>query len=423
MIKKSYNKLDLDVYEETLDNGLRIYVCKIPRVEAHAKLTAFYGNDILEFKPIGENKYFKVPIGTAHFLEHKMFEQEDGVDIMDIFQKNGASNNAYTNAHSTTYFFTAPNKFFENLENLLNCVTMPYYTDKNVKSEQGIIDQEIKAILDRPIYVSYYTALFNLFHHHPYRYPVAGTSESIKKITPEILYTCYNTFYHPANMVLAITGNVNPKETITYIKNYFKDKKYPKLDKIETKKYDEPKTVYKKEETVIKDLTNKVVENVYKVYIGDADMSVFKIFTYMGIYLDIKFGAISKFNKDKMNDKNVLKRVDHFMDEVDNYLVIHFDTEVMETKNTLKEIYDNINDKEISEDDFNLMHKNLIKSVILLTENVVGVANSITYQVREYGNPIYDMHDIYQNLNFKEFKELIDKLDFTNNTKVVVTNK
>ena len=419
MIKKTYSHLDLDVYEETLDNGLRVFVAPLDRNEAYAKITTLYGASTLEFKPPLKDEYVKIPTGTAHFLEHKMFAKEDGTDVMSLFQNNGAMSNAYTTAHVTSYYFMAPNKFYENLGYLLDLVTKPYYTSSNVEKEKGIIDQEIKAGFDNPGEASYYATLLNTFHELPYRYPVAGYPESIKGITPEILYDSYNTFYHPSNMILTITGNVNQDEVIDFVKKYYDKLDYKKMAEIKIKAYNEPRDVFKKEEILYKDVTNNILENAYKVCLDDSPVDLFKTLTYVSIYLDAKFGSISKFNKKCFEDKNIICPIGHMVDSIDNYLFIDFYTEVLEVKDVFEQIYNNINDKTFSKDDFNLIIKNSIKSVVLMTDSVASINNSIDYQVRKYGNICYDMYDIYKSLTYDECLEVIKALDFTNNTRTI----
>ena len=419
MEKKTYSHLDLDVYEDVLDNGLRVFIAPLDRYEAYAKITTLYGARTLEFKPPLKDEYVKIPEGTAHFLEHKMFAKEDGTDTMSLFQNNGAMSNAYTTAHVTSYYFMAPNKFYENLGYLLDLVTKPYYTKENVEKEKGIIDQEIKAGFDNPGEASYYATLLNTFHKIPYRYPVAGYPESIKKITPEILYDSYNTFYHPSNMVLTITGNVKPDEVIKFVKEYYAKFDYKKMDEIKVMTYDEPRTVFKKEEILYKDVTNNILENAYKVCLDDSPLDLFKTLTYANIYLDAKFGSISKFNKACFENKNIISPIRYMMDSVDNYLFIDFDTEVLEVKEVFDKIYANINDKTFDEKDFDLILKNTIKSVILMTDSVNSINNSIDYQVRKYGNVCYDMYDIYKSLTYEECLKVINSLDFTNNTRTI----
>ncbi|MCI9585113.1 MAG: insulinase family protein [Bacilli bacterium] len=423
MEKKTYNNLELDVYEEVLDNGLHMFVCPMDRNEVFAKITTLYGSSILEFKPHGKDEFIEIPKGTAHFLEHKMFAKKDGEDIMNKFQQNGASNNAFTSSHVTSYYFSAPNKFFENLENLLHLVTEPYYTDENVLKEQGIIDQEIKAGFDDPEQSAYYTTLFNTFSKLPYRYPVAGYTNSIKDITPEILYDCYNTFYHPSNMVLTITGNVDALETIKFVKEFYAKLDYKNMPQIEVKEYDEPREVFKEEEIMYKDISNYILENGYKVYLKDIDVDLLKVLQYVEMYLAIKFGSISKFNQECFEDKNILTPIRYMFDNKDDYLYIDFDTKVIEKKDIFERIYNNINDKEFSKEDFDLILKNILRATILMSENVGRMNNSIDYQFRKYGRVVYDIYDVYKSLNYEECVKVINALDFTHNTRTIVTKK
>ena len=302
-------------------------------------------------------------------------------------------------------------------------VTKPYYTDENVEKEMGIIDQEIKAGFDNPYEAIYHTTMLNVFKTLPYRYPVAGYTDSIKDITPTVLYDCYNTFYHPSNMSLTITGNVNPKETIKFIKEYYDNLDYSNRPNIEIKKYDEPDEVYKKEETIYKDVTNNIIENGYKVSFKNIDIDLAKAFAYISIYLNIKFGGISKFNKDVYEDKNILGPISFWKDLYDDYLFIDFSTEVIEVKDIFERIYNNLNDKEFSREDFDLFYKNALKEIVMMSDSVGQMNSLIDYQIRRFGKVLYDYYDIYKGLNYKECVQFINSLDFSNNTRTIVTKK
>ena len=420
MNKRTFDKLDLDVFEDVLENGLKVYICPLDRNGIHARMVTRYGSSVLEFKPEGKDDYIKIPKGTAHFLEHKMFAQEDGTDIMDVFHKNGATSNAYTSAFQTVYHFTGPTHFMDNLENLLNCVTKPYYTEENVAREMGIIDQEIKASFDNPGNMAYYTTIKNVFSKVPFRYPVAGTSASIKEITPDILYDCYNTFYHPSNMYLVITGNVDVVKTMDFIRNYFASRNYEDKKEITIKKYSEPREVFKKREVIKRDVTNKIIDSGYKVYIGDNDLPLNRLLSYLSIYLIVKFGSISKFNKMSFEDKNILSPVSWYVTVVDDFVMVEFGTEVIEENNIFELIYDNINDKHFSADDFDLVKKNSIKSFVVNSDGVGSVANMIDYQVNLYGDVIYSTYDELINLNYDECLNVIREMDFSNYTCTIV---
>ena len=218
MTSHNLDKMDLTIYEDVLANGLKIYVIPKENVNGYyITLSTKYGSIHNEFIPNDKTEYIKVPDGVAHFLEHKVFEQKDGIDPFTFYSERGCDANANTSNYKTTYLFSGTNFFSEGLNYLLDYVQSPYFTDENVNKEKGIIEQEIKMYDDSPYYKLYDGVIYNAFVNHPIKYPIAGTVESINKITKEDLYTCYNTFYHPSNMFLVVTGNVDYKEVIDLV--------------------------------------------------------------------------------------------------------------------------------------------------------------------------------------------------------------
>lgn len=197
----------------TLDNGLKIYVCEMENAKSnYAIFGTHYGSIDTEFGLEGE-PLTKVPEGIAHFLEHKLFESEDG-DAFSKYAATGAEANAYTSFDRTCYLFSCSDKFYENLEILLGFVSSPYFTEQTVNKEQGIIGQEIRMYLDVPEWRVLFNVLSCLYHNHPVKIDIAGTCESISHITDKLLYTCYNTFYNPSNMFLCVCGKVDAKKVI-----------------------------------------------------------------------------------------------------------------------------------------------------------------------------------------------------------------
>lgn len=182
-----------------------------------------------------------VPQGIAHYLEHKLFESEDG-DAFSRYARTGASANAYTSFDRTCYLFSSTKKFTDSLEILLDFVQHPYFTPQTVQKEQGIIGQEIKMYDDSPDWRVMFNLLGALYHNHPVKIDIAGTVESISQITAELLYKCYGAFYNLGNMVLCVAGDVTPDEVISVADRMLKTAKPQKVKSIFES---EPSTIVK----------------------------------------------------------------------------------------------------------------------------------------------------------------------------------
>ena len=207
MTFKDYPRIGERVFRRTLANGLTVLI--VPKPE-HAKSYAFfatnYGGIDMRFQVDGA--WHDTPAGVAHYLEHKLFDTEDGNALQDL-AANGASPNAFTSSAITGYFFESTEKFEENLRILLSFVSVPYFTQESVDKERGIISQEIRMIEDEPDWWAFMGMMAGLYESHPIRVGVAGTVESIQDITPRTLYDCHRAFYAPGNMVLCVAGNVD----------------------------------------------------------------------------------------------------------------------------------------------------------------------------------------------------------------------
>ena len=196
------------------DSGLDIYICEMPGFSTVETLFGTkYGSINTMFRQKGDTEYTEVPEGIAHFLEHKLFENED-CDVFELYAKTGANGNAFTSFDKTAYIFSCSKNYQESLRILLNFVQEPYFTQETVDKEQGIIGQEIQMTNDNPEWRVFFNMLRCMYHNHPVKIDIAGTIESIAKIDADLLYKCYNTFYNLNNMVLSIAGNINADEVL-----------------------------------------------------------------------------------------------------------------------------------------------------------------------------------------------------------------
>ena len=212
-------KVKEKLYIEKLENGLTVMVILKKGIKKkYAIWGTFYGSNNNKFIVPGEEKVTEVPDGVAHYLEHKLFEQENGTNSLDTLSSMGVNANAYTTNDHTAYLFECTDNFEEAFAELADYIQHPYFTDENVEKERGIIGQEISMYDDEPSWAVYMNAMKAMYINNPVRIDTAGTQETIAKIDKDILYKCYKTFYHPSNMVLVLCGDFNVDKLIEDIK-------------------------------------------------------------------------------------------------------------------------------------------------------------------------------------------------------------
>ena len=253
-----------EIYTKTLENGLNVII--IPKKNTLKKYVMWgtnFGSIDNHFKIKQDNEEVQIPDGVAHFLEHKLFEQENGTNSLDVLTALGVEPNAYTSNDHTAYLFEATSNFYEALDELMNYVQNPYFTDENVEKEKGIIAQEIKMYDDYPDWVVYMNALRNMYKNNPIRIDIAGDVESIYKIDKEVLYKCYNTFYNPSNMVMCFSGDFEPEELVGEIKKRLIEK--PSQGEIKRIYDEEPEEIVQKR----KEQTMEVSMPIFVIGIKD----------------------------------------------------------------------------------------------------------------------------------------------------------
>ncbi|AAU23445.1 MULTISPECIES: EF-P 5-aminopentanol modification-associated protein YfmH [Bacillus] len=245
-----FEQLKETLYYEKMPGGLDVYV--LPKEgfnKTYAVFTTKYGSIDNQFVPLGKDEMVRVPDGIAHFLEHKLFEKEDG-DVFQQFSRQGASANAFTSFTRTAYLFSSTSNVEENLETLVDFVQDPYFTEKTVEKEKGIIGQEINMYDDNPDWRLFFGLIENMYQEHPVRIDIAGTIESISHITKDLLYECYETFYHPSNMLLFVVGPADPEAIIRQVRENQQKKPYTDQPEIVRKEVKEPGAVFKKEQEI-----------------------------------------------------------------------------------------------------------------------------------------------------------------------------
>ena len=291
------SKVKEKLYIEKLKNGLTVMI--IPKKDIQKKYIIWgthYGSNDSTFIVPGETQITEVPKGVAHFLEHKMFEQENGKNSLDVLTAIGVNANAYTTNDHTAYLFECTDNFYPALDEFMDYVQHPYFTDENVEKEKGIIGQEIMMYDDYPEWKVYLNALESMYHNNPVKLDITGTIETISKIDKDILYKCYNTFYNPSNMAMVIAGDFEPNELLEEIKKRL----------VDTKSNGEIKRIFEEEpETIVKEKSEQKMEVSKPLYtIGIKDIPAeenekVKKHIAIEILLNLIIGASSDLYKNK----------------------------------------------------------------------------------------------------------------------------
>lgn len=294
------SKVKEKLYVEKLENGLTVMI--MPKKNIQKKYMTWatnFGSIDNKFIAPNDKEETNIPDGVAHFLEHKMFEQQNGTNSLDTLTALGVNANAYTTTDHTCYLFECTDNFYPAMDELMDYVQNPYFTDQNVEKEKGIIGQEIQMYDDYPSWAVYMNAMKCMYKNNPIIIDIAGSIESISKIDKEVLYKCYNTFYHPSNMVMCFAGDFEPEALIEEVKKRLKP----------TEKHGEIKRIYPEEpeQIVEKENTQNMEVSMPIFVIGIKDVidnknctssSIVKKHIAIEILLNMLIGKSSKLYKE-----------------------------------------------------------------------------------------------------------------------------
>ena len=420
MKKISLKGLDQDVYLETLQNNLNIIMVPYTNKKNYFITYATrYGSNINAFVPVGSKKGITVPNGIAHFLEHKMFEQADGVDPFTFFAESGTGANASTSYTSTQYICYGTKEFAKNLDFLLKFVNEPYFTDENVLKEKGIIKEEIKMYDDIPESVLENKLKENLYHIDPHRIDIAGSCSDIDKITKEDLYLCYNTFYNPNNMFIIIAGNFDMEEASDIIKNRLENKEN-RISKITVKDYKEPKSVYKKEEELSVNIKVPKIGLGYKFSKEDLKLDdELELDLYLSMLTTLLFGSASIF-RERVRKENLMTSFYYEWDDIKKYksLLLYAETENPDL--LIAEIEKELANIIITQEDFERMKKVWISNEVKMIDYVETTVNNLYDDMIRYKKVVDNKIDLIRKLDFNKLSRLLGQMKFNNRSKVIL---
>lgn len=414
--------LDQTLYYEKLENGLEVYMLPYKNKSNYTMhYLAKYGSIQTTFIPYGEKEKITVPDGIAHFLEHKMFEQEDGVDPFTYAAKTGTYSNASTNFECTRYYFEGNQAFQDNLNYLLDFVGSPYFTDENVEKEKGIIAEEIKQYDDEVEWVFEEEMKKALLQKDNHRVDIAGTIESINTITKEDLYNTYYTFYQPSNMFLVISGDFKVEDAINTIKNNETLRNAKTNFKVKVFQEEEPLAVNEKIKELEFNVVNTKVGYGIKIPIKHIkDKYLFNL--YIGLMLSINFGLSSVF-REKLKKEQLMTSFYMEREIVGEYLIIVFKADSETPFELIEEIKKELANIEIPEEEINRLKKVWISSEVIMIDNINMSLENIVDDIIEFGDIIPNKVEIFRSLNKKDYDKILSSIDFSNSSTVIIRPK
>ena len=397
------------IYVEKMKNGLTVMI--IPRENTNKKyaiIGTHFGSVDNEFVVPGEEKSSKIPDGVAHFLEHKMFEQENGTNSLDVLSNIGVDANAYTTNDYTAYLIDATNNFDEAFKELMNYVQHPYFTDENVKKEQGIIEQEINMYEDDPGTRVYMEALKCMYSESPVRIDIAGSVQSINEINKEILYNCYNTFYNPSNMCLVICGDFKAEEIIKKVEENLVEKElqgdiqrvYPK----------EPKEVKNKESEKVMNVSQPIFVIGIKEN-SEEQINTKKVLT-VEIILEILLGKSSELYKKMYENKDLIVPLDYDYEFSQSYSHLIISSQAKDPKKIFEEIKKQVKkyiESGIHEEEFERIKKKIYGEYVMQYNDIDVISRNLLADHFKGIKP-FEFIEEFKSLNINYANEILRKM-------------
>lgn len=418
------SKIKEKEYIEKLDNGMTVIIIPKPNLDKKYIIwgTHFGSIDNRFIMPKTGEEVF-IPDGVAHFLEHKMFEQPDGTNSLDTLMALGLDANAYTTNDHTAYLFECTNNFYKGLDELMDYVQHPYFTDENVEKEKGIIGQEIKMYDDEPGWRLYMNAMDCMYKNNPIKLDIAGSVESISKITPDVLYKCYNTFYNPSNMVMVVCGDFKPEEILEEIKKRL----------VEKEEQGEIKRIYPEKEEKINKPYNEVEMEVstplfmlgYRDTEGMEDKKeIVRKHIAIEILLNMIIGKSSDTYKELYEAGDLLAQPDldyEFSDEYSHILISGQSKNPQKIKENVEKCIENFKKNGLNDEHFNRIRKKVYGDYVVEYNSVGDIARMFLSDKMK-GINSFDYIEEYNTVTKEYVEEVLKNVFKTENMIMSVVN-
>ena len=414
------DKIKEKMYIEKLDNGLDIII--IPKKGVKKKYIIWgihFGSLDNKFRINGQEH--AIPDGIAHYLEHKMFEQRNGTNSLDVLSSLGVNANAYTTNDYTAYLYECTENFYEALDEFMDYVQNPYYTDENVNKERGIIEQEIRMYDDYPEWDLYMNAMKLMYKNCPVNIDIAGTVESIADIDKEKLYLIYNNFYRPENMTIVFAGDIDKDEILEQIKSRIILEK--NKNTVERINVEEPEEIVGKKKINQKDISMPIFIVGYKDKINEK-MNKVKREIGLRILSAIIFGKSSDLYRKLYERGSIFSELGFDYEYARNYAHLYIQGQCISPEEVIKELKEEIDfykQKGIEDKDFERIKKKVYGEFVKDYNDVSTIGNmALSSHFR--GINIFEYFEEFGSIDKKYIENLLNEV-FDENKKVISITK
>lgn len=414
MEKIYFETLKETLYHEKMANGLQVYLLpKMGFEKTYGLFSTKFGAIDTTFIPLNKDEMIKVEDGIAHFLEHKMFDMSDG-DASEKFAKLGASTNAFTSSSRTAYLFSTTSNEYACIELLLDFVQKLEITPESVEKEKGIIGQEIKMYDDDPDWQVYFGSIQNLYQQHPVAVDIAGTVETVNRTDKDMLELCYNTFYHPSNMMIFVVGNIDPDKAMATIKENQDKKNFSLANPIVLKKVNEPKEIKTKEKVLTMDVEmNKIIVSIKVNEILENPKDKIKRELALNLLFDLLFSKSAKLYNDWLNQSIINDSFSASFTQERDYAFIQIGCDCNDYETLKEKLLDLIKDFDtikIDQEDFNRIKKKNIGLFINMFNSPESIANLFSRYYFE-GTNAFDLVDEVAKLEIDDIYDVFKYFD------------
>ena len=414
MKKIKYNYDDI-IYEEKLNNGLKIFMYPTNKTKNfYITVSTHFGAEVMKYKK--NDKTYEVTKGSAHFLEHRVMDFTKNKKAMEKINEYGSLVNAYTTYNGTNYNIFGNEKILENMELLFDAVFKANIRKEDVEKERGIILEEYYMYNDDPYFLLQTKLNENTFNKSFIKFPVLGTTNGIETVTDKELTRLYNDFYTLDNMFIVVTGNFNKDSVLDYIKEYTsKLKKTKCISKVIKEK--EKDNVVTTNEEIIMNLSEPKVIIGYKTKIPK-NTNIIKYRMILGMLLGEMFGSTGEAFLE-LNNKGI-SRYSYEFERVDNHMILYFKASTNNFREFTNVIEKYLHKLSLNKDSLDRKKKRKLSSMILLFEDFMGVEDMITTEIFTYNKLINKREEILKNITLDDIKEVTNTIDLNNKSTLII---